>query len=214
MKPFAAFLLFLALSLCACSAGTDQSNALPTLAEELSALRRQVEYYEARATELEDELAEAKVELYLQQIEYEKRLQALEASAISNPSAQKPATPEIVWFYEETPIGATITGVRNAFDPLEIPATAGGLAVVSIGDNAFENENFSSVLLPEGIKEIGWFAFSGCRNLTSITLPASVEKIEYGAFENCPKSLVFLCPEGSYAASYARSYGFGVKPSN
>ena len=66
-------------------------------------------------------------------------------------------------------------------------------------------------MLPDGVKEIGWFAFSGCHNLTSVTLPASVEAIAYGAFENCSKSLVFLCPEGSYAAAYARSYGFAVR---
>ena len=210
MKRLLASLFFLSLFLCACSA-KQESGALPTLSDELSTLRRQVEYYEARATELEGELTEAKVELYLQQIEYESRLQALESAASKAPEE---AASEIVWFYEETASGAVITGVRGADRVLEIPSELGGLPVVAIGDNAFENASVSSVILPDGMREIGWFAFSGCRDLQNITLPASVEKIEYGAFENCPKNLLFLCPEGSYAAAYARSYGFGIRPTN
>ena len=212
MKRLFASLLFLLLFLCACSAKAAKTDALPTLSEEVSSLRRQVEYYEARTTELEGELTEAKVELYLQRIEYEKRLQALEGAAVEVSEQVSPETPTAVWFYEETASGAVVTGVRGADRVLEVPATLGGLAVVAIGDNAFENASLSSVVLPDGVKKIGWFAFSGCHELQSVRLPASIETIEYGAFENCPKSLLFLCPEGSYAAAYARSYGFGVRP--
>ena len=41
-------------------------------------------------------------------------------------------------------------------------------------------------------------------------LPASVKAIGYGAFENCSSALKFTCPEGSYAAAYAESYGIPV----
>ena len=212
MKRFAAFLALLSLLLSACSLQKERGESLPTLSEEILSLRRQAEYYEARAAELEGELTEAKAELYLQRIDYESRLQALKSAALPKEDAQEAsADPAVVWFYDETASGAVVTGVYGAGELLEIPATLGSLAVLAIGDNAFEGASVSSVVLPDGVTKIGWFAFSGCRSLASVTLPASVERIEYGAFENCPKSLVFLGPEGSYAAAYARSYGFGVK---
>ena len=83
--------------------------------------------------------------------------------------------------------------------------------MVAIGENAFANCAVSSVILPDTIQEIGWFAFSGCSNLVRVSIPASVEKIGYAAFENCSKSLQIFCKEDSYAAAYARSYGISVK---
>ena len=212
MKHLLAFLLLLVLILCSCSIKDRQTGTLPALSEELSTLRRQVEYYEARTTELESELRDAKVELYMQQIDYENRLRALESAVTVMPKEEEAsALPSIVWFYEENGDGATITGVSAMGDLLEIPASIEGLTVRAIGDNAFAGGAFATIVIPSGIKEIGWFAFSSCKNLKSVTLPASVEKIEYGAFENCPKYLTFLCPEDCYAAAYARSYGFAVK---
>ena len=211
MKRLLASLLILVWILCACSLEERQTDALPAFSEELSTLRRQVDYYEARTTELEEELADAKVELYIQKAEYEGRLQALERRLAALPAQEVGSTPMPLWFYTEGAGGLTITGCSLSGARLEIPASIDGTPVRAIGDNAFEGTSFSSVVLPDGVKEIGWFAFSGCHNLTSVTLPASVEAIAYGAFENCSKSLVFLCPEGSYAAAYARSYGFAVR---
>ena len=212
MKKLLASLLLLVLLLSACAVAKEQP-AIPTVSEELTALRRQIDYYEARNAELEEELANAKVELYIRESEYEQRLQALE-SAIAAPAPEEKevsTVPSVVWFHEKSNTGATITGVSSTGNLLEIPNSVEGLSVVAVGDSAFAGGAFSSVVIPGGVKEIGWFAFSGCRKLTKVALPASVEKIEYGAFENCPKSLTFLCPEGSYAAAYARSYGFAVK---
>ena len=52
MKKALVFPLLLVLLLSACSVKNRQSNALPTVAEELSTLRRQIDYYEARSAEL------------------------------------------------------------------------------------------------------------------------------------------------------------------
>ena len=42
-----------------------------------------------------------------------------------------------------------------------------------------------SLVLPEGITEIGMFTFIGCSGLKSIIIPDSVTKIETGAFIGC-----------------------------
>lgn len=42
-----------------------------------------------------------------------------------------------------------------------------------------------AVVVPEGTKVIGGYAFSGCGRITSVKLPESVERIEAGAFCGC-----------------------------
>ena len=41
-------------------------------------------------------------------------------------------------------------------------------------------------VIPDGVKEIGDGAFSGCTGLKSITIPASITTVGISAFENCP----------------------------
>lgn len=60
-----------------------------------------------------------------------------------------------------------------------------GLTIIEEG--AFASSDLTSVKLPEGITEIGNYAFYGCQNLTSVTLPSSLKIIGKGAFEKCPK---------------------------
>ena len=84
------------------------------------------------------------------------------------------------------------------------------------------------VVIPDGVKSIGEYAFSRCSplisvtipesvtsfggcasSLTSITIPASVVKIGSSAFRNCP-GLTIHAPEGSYAAEYAKEHGIPI----
>jgi hypothetical protein len=56
--------------------------------------------------------------------------------------------------------------------------------VTNIGANAYLNTP-SLLVLPDGIKTIGFCAFAGCEDLHTIIIPASVERIERAAFGHC-----------------------------
>ena len=46
--------------------------------------------------------------------------------------------------------------------------------------------------IPSGVKNIGNYAFKGCRSLTSVEIPSSVTSIEDGAFEDCPIIYIYI----------------------
>ena len=52
------------------------------------------------------------------------------------------------------------------------------------------------VVIPNGVKTIGLYAFSGCTSLTSIAIPESVTEIGWNAFVNCSRLTSIIIPEG------------------
>ena len=58
------------------------------------------------------------------------------------------------------------------------------------------NESLVSVKLPDGLKEIGDYAFCDCEALESITLPDSLEKIGDSAFSGCDALESITLPDG------------------
>lgn len=66
----------------------------------------------------------------------------------------------------------------NGFDTerVIVPAQIDGQPVISIGEKAFQNANFSEIILPSSLRAILKSAFQGCINLTHIDLP---ERLEY-----------------------------------
>ena len=79
---------------------------------------------------------------------------------------------------------------------LVIPAKYNGIKVVGIKDSAFQNQdNLVSVTLPEGVTDIGAFAFAGCTSLKSINLPSTVKKINSSAFKDCASLVSVEIPE-------------------
>lgn len=46
-------------------------------------------------------------------------------------------------------------------------------------------KNLTSVFIPDGVTQLGLYAFAGCENLTSLTLPDGMLKIGDSAFYNC-----------------------------
>lgn len=90
-----------------------------------------------------------------------------------------------------------ITKYNGPGGDVVIPATIGGVAVTSIGVNAFgggfdpntglmiSNTSLTSVTIPEGVVSIGASAFKRCSSLSSVTIPNSVTSLGSGAFEYC-----------------------------
>ncbi|HEY3854257.1 MAG TPA: leucine-rich repeat domain-containing protein [Verrucomicrobiae bacterium] len=85
--------------------------------------------------------------------------------------------------YATNPGGTTVT-ITSYSGPLDviIPSTINGLAVTSIGDNAFGNDGITSVWIPYGVTNIGHSAFNSSLNLTNIEIPDSVTTIGDSAF--------------------------------
>ncbi len=66
------------------------------------------------------------------------------------------------------------------------------------GEEPFANcaHNLKSVVLPNGLKTIGYGAFSLCSGLESVTIPESVTYIKSGAFYDCNKLTAIALPSG------------------
>ena len=166
------------------------------------------EYLTTIAT-LEAALQEEREAHYITQTQYQAQLEDLQQrldklSAL--PGTGEPDTEELIFRYRVENGGAVITGYSGSATLLTVPATLDGYPVMGIGERAFEGTKIAAIVLPEGLESIGWFAFYGCLELVNITIPASVSAIGYAVFDGCPDVTV-VCPDGSYAERYARSYG-------
>lgn len=68
-----------------------------------------------------------------------------------------------------------------------IPRYYEGKPVDAIRTEGFEERSFTTVYIPDGLKEIGLRAFYGCRELTSCTMSITTTRIDNLAFSDCPK---------------------------
>ncbi len=171
-----------------------------------------IAYYEQLVNELQEELLNIKTELYVSRVEYESRLEELKKEPESTtPPQQETPLPTTQFTYIQKDGTITVTGYTGDEKQITVPSVIDDLPVTAIADRAFAgNSKLTSVSIPEGVINVGWFAFSGCVGMKNLMLPSSVKVIEYGAFENCNTSMTVTCPEGSYAQQYARSYGFAT----
>lgn len=164
-----------------------------------------VAYYESMLQELNEEILALKTQLFAVRVEYESEIERLKAEGTTQPESQAPFS------YTVDRNGVTITAYLGQEKEVLVPQKIDGLPVVEIADRAFQNNTaLRAVQLPEGIRQIGWFAFSGCALLETVVLPSSLETVCYGAFENCNSSMGVHCKKGSYAEQYAKSYGWRV----
>lgn len=111
--------------------------------------------------------------------------------------------------YEIEDGDAKITGYdENAVTgDIKIPETLGGYTVTAIGDFLFGNdENITSVIIPDSVTSIGKYAFADCSELTYVKLPANLTELSDELFSFCkklnnlelPSSLTKIC----YSALY------------
>ena len=69
--------------------------------------------------------------------------------------------------------------------------------ITEIGVQAFSGcTQLKSVVIPEGVKVIGQFAFFDCTSLVSVSIPQSVKTIDSGAFSGCSRLAFIELPEG------------------
>jgi hypothetical protein len=95
---------------------------------------------------------------------------------------------------EVSPENKTFTAKNNCLIEIETKTLVKGCltsvipddgSVEIIGRDAFSLFPIETMVIPEGIKEIGYTAFDGCCNLKSIVLPRSLEVMSTGAFQHC-----------------------------
>lgn len=187
--------------------------------------KEQISYYMELTETLQAELLKLKEESYIDECEYQLKISTLEdtvdalkktIASLSGDSTSTEApsndnlSAKTEYKYTEENGKITITAYTGSAIDLSIPQRIDGMPVVAIGDEAFRGMQIRSVVIPSGVKEIGWFAFSACTVLESVTLPSSVTSIGYGAFDYCPKNLKVTCDKDSYAEAYAISWGMNL----
>ena len=156
---------------------------------------------------LESQLRDEREAHYISESQYKAQLEDLQNRLDRLTSIQRdPEADTLVFTYRLEDNNAIITGYSGEATLLTIPSELDGHPVTGIGDRAFEGSNIAAIVLPEGLVSVGWFAFYNCLELINITLPDSVSTIGYAAFDGSPGVSV-VCPSGSYAERYARSYG-------
>lgn len=81
--------------------------------------------------------------------------------------------------------------------------------VIKIPRNAFYDcSKLKTIILRNGTKEIGNWAFAKCKSLRELYIPKSVEQIHPDAIDFSSKDLKIYCEEGSYAESFAKENRF------
>lgn len=85
-------------------------------------------------------------------------------------------------FPKYTIVGDRIAGQAYYQDP-ELTEYQFPEGITEIGDFAFARSALSEVRIPEGVTTIGYGAFYHCDDLKSVTIPSTVKEIEPNAFE-------------------------------
>ena len=78
-----------------------------------------------------------------------------------------------------------VTGYTGKAKEILIPSEYNKLPVTAIEEYAFEYCEITSISIPNGITEIGAYAFANCAVLESVFLPSSLCQLGEGAFINC-----------------------------
>ena len=215
-----AILSSIILTSCA-NTGTNQGEEVTTTQNENDT--QAIQYYKDSITQLENQLLTLREEAYIMSTTYELKIRELEEyiATINSSATEDETTPnqnvslenaKINFEYTLTSEGAVITKYTGNASSISVPSSIEGRSVVKISEYAFSETNVKTVILPNGICEIDWFAFYKCPFLEKIYIPSSVSSIGYGAFDYCASALTIFCENNSYAQKYAQS--FGIKYSN
>lgn len=181
--------------------------------------------YNLLIKELEDKIIELKQDQYISETKRAEELLRLEQMILelkqnSDTDKNTESTDSEESTTETKPTGKflyvsdgselTITGYTGDDSILAIPSYIDGIKVTGIADDAFSSDTLESIVLPEGIVKIGWFAFKECPSLRNVTVPDTVTSIGYSAFPRNQNKLSIICTANSFAAKYAESYGLSI----
>ena len=87
--------------------------------------------------------------------------------------------------------------------PSSVKNDGADYSVVSISNEAFALCNkMTSIVLNEGVKDIGEYAFYQCGGMLSASLPTSVQTIGHDAFSGCALLESFVVPQGVKTIEY------------
>lgn len=102
---------------------------------------------------------------------------------------------------------ASLSGYDSASGEVILPDTLEGLTVTEIYGSAFrENNEMTSVMIPDGVTKINSLAFYGCSELSHIDFPESITEICSNAFNSCTSLTEVVLPENLVTLSTA-SFG-------
>lgn len=100
---------------------------------------------------------------------------------------------------EKVSVPASVEKIgQNAFSgciSLETVTFAKG-NLTSMGREVFKDAGIKHIEIPEGITELPWIAFYGCKNLTDVVLPTTLRTIGCSAFAQCTSLREVKLPEG------------------
>lgn len=128
----------------------------------------------------------------------------------SEPETTEPETTEPAETYPEDPNGSKgltfqrceggykLISMGKCTDKhLVVPKTHKGRLVVEIASSALAGAKIESAFIPETVKRIGDYVFSGCRSLTTVTFSEGIEEIGKAIFKDTyidtvvfPKSVI------------------------
>ena len=101
-----------------------------------------------------------------------------------------------------TELAGLVFDGANALKYVNLPST-----LLSIGDSAFRHSGLVYIDLPDGVSEIGKYAFTGCKRLQKIDFGSGLKHIGYSAFSDCDALVEVLLPNSVTDSDSLLFYG-------
>ena len=92
--------------------------------------------------------------------------------------------------------GVIIQGYKGEATDVIIPSSIEDFPVVGVDRLAFCRSNIVSVVIPDSVTDIYYFAFCKCEYLQKVTLPKKLRYIDYNCFAHCSSLKEIALPEG------------------
>lgn len=126
----------------------------------------------------------------------------------TDPFAGLPTKLWLPFLYTTNDGSITITQYIGPAQEVTIPDSIDGLPVTQITNGAFyENDNLTSVTIPDSVREIGGWVFQGCEVLSKVELGRGLTNIGDLAFERCTRLTNIVIPD---SVTKIGSFAFGI----